>query len=140
MSWRTLIINKSKKINVKNNNICVTDEEGKEVMFAFSEINSIIFENNYTLVSCNLLAKICQYNIFAIFCDEIYEPRGLLLSLSNHFQPYVVFNMESSMDQSFKDKIWKLIIKKKIWNSSIVIENSTDFFEISENLKNGQKK
>ncbi|WHQ37477.1 type II CRISPR-associated endonuclease Cas1 [Spiroplasma sp. SV19] len=135
MSWRTLIINKSKKVNIKNNNICVTDENGQEILFAFSEINSIIFENNYTLVSCNLLAKICQYNIFAIFCDEIYEPRGLLMSLSNHFQPYVVFNMQISMSQDLKDKLWQLIIKKKIWNSAIVIENTTDFFDIAEMLK-----
>ncbi|AGM26525.1 CRISPR-associated protein Cas1 [Spiroplasma syrphidicola EA-1] len=130
MSWRTLIINKSKKINVKNNNICVTDSEGKEILFAFTEINSIIFENNYTLVSCNLLAKICQYNIFAVFCDEIYEPRGLLLSMSNHFQPYAVLNMQLKITADLKEKLWKEIIKKKIWNSSIVLENVTDFFEV----------
>lgn len=126
MSWQTVVINKSQKIKLKNNNFCVINENKEEILFPFTQLNSIILENNYCLTSSQVLSKLVENDVYVIICNERYEPSGILLSLSSHFQPLAVFEKQINMTDNFKDALWTKIIIKKIENSISILRNYAD--------------
>lgn len=126
MSWRTVVISKSQQIKLKNNNFCVINEDKQEILFPFTQLNSIILENNYCLTSSQVLSKLVENDVYVIVCNERHEPTGILLSLSSHFQPLAVFERQINMNDNFKDVLWTKIIIRKIENSISILRNYSD--------------
>lgn len=135
MSWRTIVISKSEKIKLKNNNFCVINENKQELLFPFTELNSVILENNYSVTTSQVLSKLVENDVYVIVCNERYEPSGILLSLNSHFQPLAVFEKQINMTKNFKDSMWGKIIIKKIENSILILKKYTKDTEAIEILE-----
>ncbi|WP_338975130.1 type II CRISPR-associated endonuclease Cas1 [Spiroplasma endosymbiont of Tricholauxania praeusta] len=122
ISWKSVIIKKSEKIFLKQNQLCIITNE-KEALFNLKDINCIILENNYTYITTQILAKLVINNIFIIICDDKYDPLGITLSLNQHWQPLTIFEKQINMTEHFKLQLRSLIIEYKIKNTLIVMKN-----------------
>lgn len=78
-----MIIKKSEKISLKQNQLCITTDK-KESLFNLNDINCIVLENNYTYITTQILAKLVTNDIFVIVCDDKYDPVGITMSLNQH--------------------------------------------------------
>ncbi|AHB36274.1 type II CRISPR-associated endonuclease Cas1 [Spiroplasma apis] len=120
MSWKTIIINKYDKLSLKNNLLKIENtkqESDKSLTFSLSDINCVILENNYTLISTQLISKLLDNNVFLVVCNDSYEPNGIMLSYHNHWKPLAIIEKQISINSEYKKIIWKQIIEKKIENS-----------------------
>ena len=100
MSWRTVFISKFDKISLKNNQLLVSKED-KQLYFSLSDINCVILENNYTLITTQILSKLVANDAFVIVCDEKHDPSGIVLSLNQHWRPLEIFEKQIKMTDDF---------------------------------------
>lgn len=115
MGYRQVIIKKSNKIKLKDNNIVVLNEN-KENKIPLEDINFIILEDNKTIITARLLTELSKYHISLIMCNEKYEPSLIMYSYNNHYKQLETFNKQLSLNNELKDKLWQHIVKKKIEN------------------------
>ena len=69
MGYRQVIIKKSNKIKLKDNNIVVLNEN-KENKIPLEDINFIILEDNKTIITARLLTELSKYHKTLILCIE----------------------------------------------------------------------
>ena len=121
ISWKSIIIKKSDKISLKQNQLCVTTLE-KEALFSLNDLNCIILENNYTFITTQILAKLVTNDVFIIICDDKYDPVGITLSLNQHWQPLLVFEKQFNFTENEKLILKTEIIKYKLKNTLLVMQ------------------
>lgn len=124
MGYRQVVIKKSNKIRLHDNNLVVINSE-KERKIPLEDINFIILEDNSTVITARLLSEISKYYISLIICDEKYEPASIMLSYNNHYKQLETFSLQLNSSNDLKSKLWQSIVKKKIENEIVILEMST---------------
>lgn len=122
ISWKAIVIKKSEKISLKQNQLCVTTDQ-KEALFNLKDINCLVLENNYTYITTQILAKLVINDIFLIVCDDKYDPVGITMALNQHWQPLTVFEKQINMNEKFKLDLRTLIIEYKLKNTLLVMKD-----------------
>lgn len=135
ISWKSIVIKKSDKISLKQNQLCVTTLE-KESLFSLDDINCVILENNYTFITTQILAKLVSNNVFIIICDDKYDPVGLVLSLNQHWKLLTVFEKQINLKKENKLILKTSIIEYKLKNTLLVMETLKCSEKSIEMIKN----
>jgi CRISPR-associated protein Cas1 len=140
MSWKTVVVTTKQKISVKNNQCLLTNiENDQKISFSFDDLNCILLENNYILLSVQLLTKLAENNILLLTCDLSHDPVGIFLPFNKHWKPLEIFNIQIKQALNQKQIIWTKIIEQKIANSLNVLINlnsSERSIEMVENFLN----
>lgn len=85
MGYRQVVIKKTDKMKLKDNNLVVLNNK-IERKIPLEDINYIIIEDNKTVITTRLLSEISKYFISLIICDEKYEPSTITFSYNNHYK------------------------------------------------------
>ncbi len=134
MGYRQVVIRKSDKMRLKDNNLVIENNNRKNNI-PLEDINFIILEDNKTTISARLLSDLSKYFISLIICDEKYEPTSIMFAYNNHYKQLETFNLQLSLNSELKYKLWKSIVKKKIENEIVTIEMTTNNQNVVEKLK-----
>lgn len=73
MSWRTVVISKPSKLDLRLGCLVIRDSESVQRIH-LSEISVLIIENTATSVTSALLKELVNCKIKVIFCDEKRNP------------------------------------------------------------------
>ena len=79
MGWRTVVISKSSKLDLRLGYMVVRDSE-KTVRVHLSEITVLIIENTTCSITTALLSELSKNKIKVIFCDKKQNPSSELVS------------------------------------------------------------
>lgn len=120
MAFRTLLIEKARKVNLDLNSIVVNFED-KDFNINLDEISTIIFDDPMCLISLKLLAKICEKGISVIFTDYSHNPIGILLPLHNNARAVKKLNQQINWQEKTKELLWTKIVEHKIKNQIITL-------------------
>ena len=132
MGYRQVVIKKSDKMKLKDNNLVIINNE-KERKVPLEDINFIILEDNRTIITARLLSEISKYLISLIICDEKYEPTSIMFAYNNHYKQLESFSLQLRLSDELKSNLWQSIVKKKITNEIIALETTTqDEFVINK--------
>ena len=115
MGYRQVVIKKSDKMKLKDNNLVIINNE-KERKVPLEDINFIILEDNRTVITARLLSEISKYFISLIICDEKYEPTSIMFAYNNHYKQLESFSLQLGLSDELKWNLWQSIVKKKITN------------------------
>ena len=124
MGYRQVIIKKSDKMKMKDNNLVIINND-KERKIPLEDINFIVLEDNKTTITARLLSELSKYYISLIVCDEKYEPTSILFAYNNHYKQLESFMIQLKLNDELKNKLWKSIVRKKIENEIITLEMTT---------------
>lgn len=134
MGYRQVIIKKSDKMKLKDNNLVIINNE-IERKVPLEDINFIILEDNKTVITARLLSEISKYFISMIICDEKYEPSSIMFAYNNHYKQLESFTLQLGLTEENKLNLWQSIVKKKIENEIIVLEITTQDESVINKLK-----
>ena len=87
MSWRTIIIANSAKLDYKMDCIVVRQEQITKIYL--SEIYMLVIESTAVSITASLMAELMKRKIKVIFCDEKRNPAGELI---NYYGSYDTSN------------------------------------------------
>lgn len=138
MGYRQVVIKKSDKMKLKDNNLVIINNEN-ERKIPLEDINFIILEDNKTIITARLLSEISKYFISLIICDEKYEPTSIMFAYNNHYKQLESFSLQLSLTEKNKAKLWQSIVKKKIENEIVSLEMTTQDEIVINKLKQFKK-
>lgn len=133
MGWRTVVVSKSSKLDLKLGYMVVRDSE-ETVRVHISEISVLIIENTASSVTASLLNELTKQKIKVIFCDEKRNPSSELVSYYGCHDTSLKIRSQMEWKPESKQAVWTAIVGEKIKNQ----RNNLIYFKLNEyELLNG---
>ena len=123
MIKRTLFLGNKAKITTKLEQLIIETEE-REATIPIEDIGFVVIESQQTYVSIPALNKMINNNVSVIFCDEKHMPSSMLFNLNGHHLQHEHFKNQINASEPLKKQIWQQIIKEKITNQAINLEQN----------------
>lgn len=112
MSWRTVVITKRCKLDVKLGYLVVRDEETSKIFL--DEIALLVIENSAVSLTVCLLEALKEKKIKTVFCDSQHLPMAELVPYSDCYDDVQKVKAQIRWSEEIKDLVWAEIIRDKI--------------------------
>lgn len=139
MSWRTVVVSKPSKLDLKLGYMVVRDSE-KNIRVHISEISVLIIETTAASITTALLNELTKQKIKVIFCDEKQNPSSELISYYGCHDCSLKVRNQLAWTENSKHIVWTYIVAEKIRNQAKVLEyfdlpQSTTLFTYIEEIE-----
>lgn len=121
MSWRTVVITKTSKLDYSMGHLVVRDVENI-VKVHISEISVLIVESTAVSVTAALLCELVNKKVKVIFCDEKHNPLSELTPYYGSHDCSLKVKKQILWDNMSKQCIWTAIVAEKIKNQAKILE------------------
>lgn len=134
MSWRTIVISSSAKLDYKLDYLVVRQEEITKIHL--SEISILLIENTAVSITAALLNELIKRKIKVIFCDEKRNPSSELVSYYGCHDSSAKIRNQIRWNDEIKKLIWTEIVSEKIRNQRNILKyfNKKEYFMLDEYL------
>ena len=134
MSWRTIVISSSAKLDYKLDYLVVRQEEITKIHL--SEISILLIENTAVSITAALLNELIKRKIKVIFCDEKRNPSSELVSYYGCHNSSAKIRNQIRWNDEIKEIIWTEIVSEKIRNQRNTLKyfNKKEYFMLDEYL------
>lgn len=112
MSWRTVVISKSAKLDYQMGYMVVRQEETVKINVA--EIYMLIIESTAVSLTTALLCELVKKKVKVVFCDEKRNPISELISYYGAHDTSAKIKRQIAWDEDMKAAVWTEIVTDKI--------------------------
>ncbi len=119
MSWRTVVVSNSAKLDYQMGYLVVRREETVKVHI--SEIYMLIIESTAVSLTAALLCELTKKKIKVIFCDEKRNPSSELVSYYGSHDTSVKVRNQMGWGSEIKRTVWTEIVTDKIRKQAEVL-------------------
>ncbi len=120
MSWRTVVISNSAKLDYKMGYMIVRQKEITQIHM--SEIALLLIESTAVSITASLLAELTKQKVKVIFCDEKRNPSSELIPYYGSHDTSLKVRTQVGWDKETKLMIWTEIVSEKIRNQKRLLE------------------
>ncbi len=113
MGWRTVVITKPSKLDLRVGYLVVRDSEDT-IRVHISEIDVLMIENTASSITTALLCELTKQKVKVIFCDEKQNPSSELVSIYGRYNCSQKLKQQIAWKDSDKQMIWTSIVFQKI--------------------------
>lgn len=135
MAFRTVIVKNRCKLEYSLNYLICRGDEEKRILL--DEIEFLIIQNTGVAITCALLSALVEKKIKVIFCDAKSNPQSELIPYFNNYSNYKKIKQQIIFTDDSKNRIWRAIIYKKIYNQSRVLKcvNNNNYQKLEQYFK-----
>lgn len=112
MSWRTVVISSSAKLDYQMGYLVVRKEN--TVKIHIGEIGMLMIESTAVSITAALLCELVKKKVKVIFCDEKRNPCSELLPYYGSHDTSAKIKQQISWNSDIKTAIWTEIVQEKI--------------------------
>ncbi|SDZ89947.1 CRISPR-associated endonuclease Cas1 [Pseudobutyrivibrio sp. ACV-2] len=112
MSWRTVLISSSAKLDYQMGYLVVRGSETVKVHI--DEIGLLMIENTAVAITAALLSELTKKKVKIIFCDEKRNPSSELISYYGSHDTSAKVRKQIAWNNDVKASVWTEIISDKI--------------------------
>lgn len=112
MSWRTIVISRSAKLDYKLDYLIVRQDEITKIHL--SEISVILIESTAVSLTAALLSELSKRKIKIIFCDEKRNPCSELVSYYGSHDTSAKVKKQIEWEKETRQMVWTEIVTEKI--------------------------
>ena len=112
MSWRTIEISSSAKLDYQMGHMVVRQESTTKIHL--SEIHTIILATTAISITCALLSELTKQKIKVVFCDEKRNPSSELMPYYGSHDSSAKVRTQIQWYDEMKLEVWTEIVKEKI--------------------------
>lgn len=143
MSWRTVVITKTAKLDYSMGYMVVRDVESTAKIH-ISEISVLIVESTAVSVTAALLNELINKKVKVIFCDDKHNPSFELTPYYGSHDCSLKLKRQISWNKTVKQFVWTQIVVEKIKNQAAVLdyyklEQSSQLMEYIEEIELNDK-
>lgn len=120
MSWRTVVITKTSKLDYGLGYMVVRDVEST-VRVHISEISVLIIESTAVSLTAALLNELAKKKVKVIFCDEKRSPAFEMTSFYGSHDCSMKLKRQIEWDCFIKQCVWTEIVAEKIRHQAVVL-------------------
>ncbi len=119
MSWRTVVITKSAKLDYQMGYMVIRTDD--VVKIHTSEISIVIIETTSVSLTAALLCELSKKKVKIIFCDEKRNPSSELIPYYGSHDTSIKIKKQISWTEDVKTAAWTEIVSEKIRNQAEVL-------------------
>lgn len=112
MSWRTVVVANSAKLDYQLGYLVIRKEE--VVKIHLSEISVLIIETTSVSLTAALLSELTKKKVKVIFCDEKRNPSSELIPYYGCHDTSMKIRKQMEWSQDIKSAVWTEIVSEKI--------------------------
>lgn len=112
MSWRTVVISSSAKLDYQLGFMIVRNENMTKVHL--DEIHTIILESTAISITAALLCELTKKKVKVIFCDEKRNPSSELIPYYGSHDTSMKVRSQVAWSEDIKKSVWTEIVSEKI--------------------------
>lgn len=112
MSWRTIVVTSSAKLDYQMGYLVVRKEDITKVHM--SEIYMLIVESTAVSITAALLSELTKKKIKVIFCDEKRNPSSELISYYGSHDTSAKIRTQITWSRDIKAAVWTEVVSEKI--------------------------
>jgi len=120
MSWRTVVISNSAKLDYQLGFMIVRRED--VVKIHISEISVLIIETTAVSLTAALLSELTKKKVKVIFCDEKRQPSSELIPYYGCHDTSMKVKKQISWSSDIKTAVWTEIVSEKIRKQAELLE------------------
>lgn len=121
MSWRTVLITKRSKLDLRLGYLVVRNEE-ETIKIHINEISNLVIESTEVSLTVALLAELVKSKVKVIFCDEKRNPSSELVGYTGSYDTSGKIREQIHWSEASKAAIWTEIVTSKIKNQAHVLK------------------
>ena len=121
MSWRTVIISSSAKLDYQMGFLVIRRDTVTKVHL--SEIHTLMVESTAVSLTAALLQELVNHKIKVIFCDEKRNPSSELIPYYGSHDTSRKVRNQIAWTEDIKTAVWTEIVSEKIRNQMAVLED-----------------
>lgn len=119
MSWRTIVISSSAKLDYQMGYLVVRKDE--TVKIHIGEIYMLLIESTAVSLTAALLCELTKKKIKVVFCDEKRNPSSELIPYYGSHDTSVKVRNQIGWDDEIKTAVWTEIVMEKIRKQAEVL-------------------
>jgi CRISPR-associated endonuclease Cas1 subtype II len=112
MSYQTVVISKSSKLDYSMGYLVVRQDESKRIHM--SDIEMLIIESTAVSITSALLSALTKYKVKVIFCDEKRQPSSELVPYYGCHDCSGKLRTQITWSENIKSSVWTEIVREKI--------------------------
>lgn len=112
MSWRTVVVSRSAKLDYQMGYMVVRQEE--TIRIFLNEINTVIIEITAVSITGTLMCELVKNKIKVIFCDEKRNPSSELMPYYGSHDTSAKIRNQITWSSDIKAVVWTEIVTEKI--------------------------
>lgn len=120
MSWRTVVVSNSAKLDYKMGYMVVRQQEVTKIHM--SEMALLLIESTAVSITAALLAELTKQKIKVVFCDEKRNPSSEVVPYYGSHDTSLKIRMQAAWDKETKQMLWTEIVSEKIRNQKKLLE------------------
>ena len=117
MSWRTVVISRRAKLDLKLNYLVIRGEEVLRIHL--SEISTLMVESTAVSLTAALLCELTKRKIKVIFCDEKRNPSSELVGCYGSHDTSGKLRQQIQWKSECKRLVWTEIVAEKIRKQAV---------------------
>lgn len=121
MSWRTVVVSKSAKLDYQMGYMVVRQEETTKIFL--NEISTVLIETTAVSITGSLMSELVKNKIKVIFCDEKRNPVSELVSYYGSHDTSAKIRNQIAWSEDVKATVWTEIVTEKIRKQKELLEN-----------------
>lgn len=120
MKHTFIMIEKKSNLFIKNSQLIITYLED-DITVPMEDVTIILLDHRDIIITKDVFLYAIKNNVSILFTDEKHIPQSTLIPFHGNTLQTKVFPYQSKMTATFKDRIWKMIVKAKITNQNAVL-------------------
>ena len=120
MSWRTIVVSKSAKLDYQMGYMVVRQEETTKIFL--NEISTVILETTAVSITGTLMCELVKNKIKVVFCDEKRNPSSELVPYYGSHDTSVKIRNQIAWGDDIKTTVWTEIVTEKIRKQKELLE------------------
>lgn len=121
MSWRTIVVTQTCKLDYQMNYLIVRGKETVKVHI--QEIAVLIIESTAVSITSYLLNELMKNKVKVIFCDEKRNPCSELIPYYGSFDTSLKIRNQIGFKEDIKKGIWTCIVREKINQQKLLLKD-----------------
>jgi CRISPR-associated protein Cas1 len=141
MAWKGLHLTQAARLSLADGQCCVKRDDG-EVRIAIEDLAWIVVDTPQATLTSTLISACMDAGVAMVFTDSRHTPSGLALPFHRHHRQGAVARLQAEAKDSLKNKLWQVIIRRKIQNQAAVLselgkEDALTLREIARHVEPG---
>lgn len=120
MSWRTVVVSKSAKLDYQMGYMVVRQEETTKIFL--NEISTVLIETTAVSITGSLMSEFVKNKIKVIFCDEKRNPSSELVPYYGSHDTSAKIRNQIAWSDDIKTSVWTEIVIEKIRKQKELLE------------------
>ena len=142
MIKRIIDISEQAFLHVKHGQLCVEKQGETVARIAIEDLGILILQHPAIVITQSVIAQCQKNNVAILFCDERYLPISITLPLwEGHSLHTKVLRNQISINEPTRKRLWQQVVKHKIHQQAITIEqsgkSSKALYRLMEKVKSG---